>query len=114
MSEYGPHRRLEDGRWVYMVITAQGPRSIGYCAHGCPGHNSPEEAVAHFQEYQIDHAQFVHVEDAFIQHRCEYPVCPEFTASYAQTEDGRSHMLCSNHLDREGLTEVIDPPVGHD
>jgi hypothetical protein len=42
------------GKWYTVVIVAQGTRPVGYCALGCPGHNSSAEALAHHLQYQLD------------------------------------------------------------
>src|SRR5437762_12080213 len=42
------------GKWYTVVIERQGTRRVGYCALGCPGHDSSAEALAHHLRHQLD------------------------------------------------------------
>lgn len=45
----------EAGRWFTVAIKPGGlTRRIGYCARGCPGHESGDAALTHHLQFQLD------------------------------------------------------------
>jgi hypothetical protein len=100
------HFTCQNGKAIY---------AVGYCAQGCPGHDSKQEADACFNKYQVDTATFhtIPPEKAHSLHRCE--VCGKHTASFAQMAYGGStHILCDEHLNKEGLAQAMGSPTEGD
>ena len=44
----------DSGKWFTIVLEHKTARRVGYCAFGCLGHESSDEAIAHHLQYQLD------------------------------------------------------------
>ena len=79
---------------------------VGYCAEECPGHDTPEEAAAHYHEYLLDH-RLEFEDDPSTQIRCE--VCDVWTTGYARLDQMRIINLCDEHKTRAVVAELTTP-----
>jgi hypothetical protein len=95
------------GLWAY-TCRAQGQLwPIGYCSPRCR-HYSPEEAEEHYRAYLLDTARY----DGHwrgVAYRCE--LCGEWTDRFAQLDSFVVHRLCPAHLNREGLSRLLEGPL---
>lgn len=115
MNYYGPRQLADaDGRpsglWHYTVRNGDAVWAIGYCADGCPGHDTPEVAMEHQRQYEVDHA----VLDGTVYtsyHACQ--VCGRLTNRTAMWGPGNMDMawLCDDHRTRDHLRALVS--VGH-
>jgi hypothetical protein len=77
----------------------------GYCADGCPGHDSREGAAEHYRQYKLDHLTRYGVKGGGnSMHKCR--VCGEFTQGLAVCNE-TPYDLCEEHNNREGLSMVL-------
>lgn len=78
---------------------------VGYCAQGCVGHATPDEAREHYRIYLLDSAKY----DGMLQgeqRQCE--VCGLWIQTYAHIPlNMEAHFLCNEHLNRETLDTVM-------
>ena len=94
------------GKWYTVVIERQGARRIGYCAFGCPGHDSSAEALAHHLEYQLDRETDLWLERRSAPRACE--ICGESTTLRARLgRDSQLFILCSQHQSTTSLQKVL-------
>lgn len=93
------------GRWHYTAQNDNRVFPVGYCAQGCPGHATPEEAREHYRLYLLDNAKY----DGKIQgeqRKCE--VCGLWVQTYASIPlNMEMHFLCDEHCNRETLDTVM-------
>jgi hypothetical protein len=75
----------------------------------CLGHATPEEAEAHYREYQLDTSDYSR-EMMNQQQRCR--VCNNWTSRFASLGDGpgRIFVLCDQHCNRESLATLVGLP----
>lgn len=75
----------------------------------CPGHDTPEAAVAHYKEYLLDEAWYKGKQEP--PQPCE--ICKEITDGIATCGEGKSqfHVLCDKHRTREYLAQVMKDVV---
>lgn len=98
------------GIWHYTAENDGRIFPVGYCAQGCAGHATPEEAREHYRLYLLDNANY---EDRLVstQQKCE--VCGEWTQGIASIPvNMESHVLCDEHRNRETLDKIMYR-VGH-
>lgn len=109
--EKGPNA----GKWHYVSINRRnGTHPVGYCADGCPGHDSEDEARSHYRDYLLDSLSFVDgPSDPDTLYRCEFDGCKERTAGVAETGPGKLLVwfLCAEHRNRESVAHLM-PEVG--
>lgn len=108
MNYYQPRELLKDGKptglWHYTCRNDDRVWPVGYCAQDCPGHATPEEAREHYRQYLLDNARY----DGYLrdeQRKCE--ICGAWTQRYAEGPHIFMHVLCDEHCNREGLSQVI-------
>jgi hypothetical protein len=100
----------EAGKWYTVVIERQGARRVGYCAFGCPGHDSSEEALAHHLEYQLDRETDLWLERRSAPRACE--ICGEPTTLRARLgRDTRLFILCREHQSTTSLQKLFHQRV---
>lgn len=118
MNYYEPREIVDpatgEGAGKYHFVKANkrtGTRPVGYCAEDCPGHDTPEEAAAHFHEWKLDNAIFeAGADNPTSLHRCRYPGCEEYTAGVARDQHLTwHHPLCDQHRNRDGLAAITEP-----
>ena len=93
------------GLWHYTAENDNRIFPVGYCAQGCIGHVTPEEAREHYRLYLLDNAKY----DGMLQReqrQCE--VCSLWTQSYAHIPPNMEmHFLCNEHCNRDTLDTVM-------
>jgi hypothetical protein len=104
-------RQVEDGpdagRW-YTVITERGstPRRTGYCAVGCKGHETADEALSHHLQYQLDRETDFWLERRAAPVECE--ICGQPTTLRARLGRGtKLFVLCSRHQTTNSLQTLF-------
>jgi len=96
------------GKWYTVVIELQGARRVGYCAFGCPGHESAAEALAHHLEYQLDRETDLWLERRTAPRDCE--ICGEPTILRARLGRGRDtqlFVLCREHQSTTSMQRLF-------
>src|SRR5689334_9169759 len=71
----------ETGKWFTVVIERRAMRRIGYCAVGCGGHTSADEALAHHLQYQLDRETDLWLDRRSMGGLCE--MCDAYTTLHA-------------------------------
>jgi hypothetical protein len=93
------------GLWHYTAQNDNRIFPVGYCAQGCEGHATPEEAREHYRLYLLDNAKY----DGTLQgeqRQCE--VCGLWTQATAYMPlNMERHILCNEHCNRETLDTVM-------
>ncbi len=109
MEVYGPKEIARDGKptglWHYCYSNSASIWPIGYCAEGCPGHNSPEEAESHYHEYVLNNeVRRFTVPDT--QQKCV--ICGDWTHHRAQIGRHHAHcfVLCQAHNTPETIRKL--------
>lgn len=87
----------------YTVTNDNRTRPAGYCADGCPGHPTPEEAREHYKQYLLDHRLRLDGKNGDTQHKCK--VCGEWTQGVAFLDE-TPFALCDEHRTREKVSEL--------
>lgn len=96
----------ETGKWYTVVIERQGTRRVGYCALGCPGHDSSAEALAHHLQYQLDREADLWLERRAAPRDCE--ICGEPTTLRARLgRDTQLFTLCRQHQSTTSLQKLF-------
>jgi hypothetical protein len=103
-------RRCEDGpdsgKWYAVNVAAGETRRIGYCARGCVGHTSSEEALAHYLSYQLDREVDLWLERRSAQLACE--ICNEPTTLRARLgRESKLSVLCRQHQSTASLRTLF-------
>ena len=103
-------RKCEDGadagKWYTVIIERQGTRRGGYCALGCAGHESSEEALAHHLQYQLDRETDLWLERRAQPMDCE--ICGERTTLRARLGRAtRLFALCREHQSTNSLKTLF-------
>jgi hypothetical protein len=102
-------RKCEDGadagKWYAVVIEQKAVRRAGYCALGCAGHASSEDALAHLLQYQLDRQT-----DLWLDRRgdqdCE--ICGDPTTLRARVgRNTKLIVLCQQHQSTHSLQKVL-------
>lgn len=110
MNHDAARQKEDDKLWHYTRHNKRtGTYPIGYCADGCPGHATAEDACEHHKQYLLDGATF-HDDspDPQTLHRCEAPDCTNMTDGSARVPGGIiSRTLCKEHRNRETLAALI-------
>lgn len=91
------------GLWYAVVVEPKGiARRTGYCAIGCAGHGSAEEALAHHLQYQLDRETDFWLERRDAPRACE--ICGEETTLRARLGRGAGlYVLCTRHQTTRSL-----------
>lgn len=93
------------GKWHYTVSNKRtGTMPVGYCADGCPGHDTPEGAYEHQTAYLLDHRTNYDGLMTDMLFRCE--ICGAWTDRYATIDDRRFN-LCDEHRNREQVAKLF-------
>ena len=94
-----------NGLWHYTNHNdGIGTYAEGYCAQGCPGHDTEHGAYEHQTQYLRDTATFYAGDQPSRQERCA--VCGEWTQKVATLIAGHVEIvqpLCEQHCTRETL-----------
>ena len=100
--EVGP----DAGKWYTIIIERAGARRAGYCALGCSGHDSSDEALAHHLQYQLDRETDLWLDRRALPGDCE--ICGVRTTLRARL--GRStklFVLCRPHQTTQSLRTLF-------
>lgn len=111
---YDQPRQLKDtGLWRYTRQNDDHIFAVGYCAMGCDGHDTPDEARAHYRLYLLDnHLSFLPgPEHPRGLRRCEAEGCDTFTAGSVHVGEWYMWHVCETHQTRE-VVERLMPTVG--
>lgn len=106
----GPHA----GKWhfvrKYGSDGRRGMGAIGYCAEGCNGHDTAEEAREHYRQYLLDQRLrfFEGPDDPSTLRKCQVEGCTAYTAGRGQLGEWLMWNLCATHRTRE-VVEVLYP-----
>lgn len=93
------------GKWHYTSKRHDEVHPIGYCANGCPGHETAEEACEHYKEYMLDIASFT-AQSWEREEPCR--VCGAMTLGLAVIPGHHLPVtLCDLHSNRDGLSQAI-------
>ena len=88
-----------------MVIDRQTVRRAGYCALGCSGHDSSDDALAHHLQYQLDRETDLWLERRDAPRDCE--ICGGRTTLRARLgRDTRLFVLCRVHQSTSSLQKL--------
>lgn len=104
-------RRCEEGpdagRWYTVVAEPKGVvRRTGYCAAGCAGHDTAEEALAHHLQYQLDRETDFWLDRRSAWRDCE--ICGEKTTLRARLgRDSALFVLCTRHQTTSSLQTLF-------
>lgn len=96
------------GKWHYTVKWGEHTVPHGYCAKGCPGHDTPEAAVKHYEQWLIEENLRLDGDMKDTQKKCE--VCGEWTSKCALIIDSvweREFVLCDAHRNRESIENLV-------
>lgn len=94
------------GRYKYTVMNDHRIWSVGYCADGCDGHATPEDACKHYRQYLLDNRLRLDGMTPNEQHKCE--VCGAWTQRGASVDLHQWH-LCDEHCTREQVEKLFGP-----
>jgi hypothetical protein len=84
------------GKWFTVAIEQKTVRRIGYCAMGCAGHDSSDDALTHHLQYQLDRETDLWLDRRGLGGQCE--LCSEQTTLHARLGRGtRLFRLCHAH-----------------
>jgi hypothetical protein len=98
-SENGP----DAGKWYIVVVEGKTvARRAGYCAAGCAGHDTREEALAHQLQYQLERETDLWLDRRAPTARCE--ICGEATTLRARLgRKTKLFVLCTRHQSTSSL-----------
>ncbi len=115
------------GKWRYTTRNDDRIWAIGYCAEGCPGHDTAEGAYEHQTAYLLDHELHLDGRYSDAQHRCEADVptgginisgmltapptgtekCGKWTEFFGSVGWAPSWSLCDVHRTREVVAALF-------
>ena len=89
------------GKWHYTCGSDEDSRGMAYpvggCAENCPGHDTPEAARQHYEDWIVEHCQLNQGSEADdTRHRCEHPGCEAFT--HLRVDGPAGHWYYRAHL----------------
>jgi hypothetical protein len=95
------------GRWFSLAIKPGGlEHRVGYCARGCPGHESSAEALAHHLQFQLDRETDLWMERPQETRTCE--ICGTQTTLRARLGRGtKLYVLCADHQSSSSLQALF-------
>lgn len=118
MNYYQPKELADEagkptGVWHYTCTNDHKTWPTGYCAQGCTGHATPDEAREHYRQYLLDTADFDgrlgQSSTSRTERKCEADGCDVWTDRFASVGPGRMemHFLCDQHRNRENLDPLV-------
>ena len=101
------------GKWFAIILESQRTRRAGYCARGCPGHGSSEEALAHYLQFQLDCESDLWLERRSLASECE--ICGEVTTLRARLgRNTKLFVLCRKHQSSSSLQTLFQRRLARD
>jgi hypothetical protein len=99
------------GRWFSLASEPGGlEHRVGYCARGCPGHDSSAGALAHYLQFQLDRETDLWVERRQDTRACE--ICGTGTTLRARLGRGtKLYVLCADHQSSSNLQTLFERRV---
>jgi hypothetical protein len=96
----------DTGNWFAIIVEPQQTRRAGYCARGCAGHSSREEALAHYLQFQLDCEADLWLERRSSPSGCE--ICGEITTLRARLgRNTKLFVLCREHQSTSSLQALF-------
>ncbi len=95
------------GKWYTVIAERSGVRRAGYCANGCPGHDSSQSALAHYLQFQLDRETDLWLDRREPALECE--ICGARTTLRARL--GRKTkllVLCTQHQSTRSLQVLFE------
>ena len=97
------------GKWHYTCENDGRIYPVGYCAQGCEGHDTPEEACEHYRQYLLN--ERTRYDGQLHGEQRECAVCGAWTQGVVYVDGWHSYVLCDEHRNREEM-ERLYPKVG--
>jgi hypothetical protein len=96
------------GKWHYTSMNDKVIRPVGYCAHGCDGHDTPEEAAEHQRQYML--ATNLALDWQTSEWR-ECVICGDLTKRHAAIPlEYKTWPLCDRHRTAETVAKLYEGP----
>jgi hypothetical protein len=96
----------DEGKWYMMAVEAKIARRVGYCAVGCSGHETKEEALEHYLKFQLDRESDLWLERRSAALGCE--ICGDTTTLRARLgRNSKLFVLCATHQSTSSLQELF-------
>lgn len=109
MNYYGPRQRKSDGKYHYTCMNDGQIWPVGFCADGCPGHDTAEQACEHQKQYMLSIARFGQKTDAWPKHKCGVQGCESEATCWAMIPgEMRQFEVCESHANKEALATLIE------
>lgn len=101
------------GRWRYTCRNDDKVWAVGYCAEGCPGHPTPEEAREHYRQFVLDgmRVRGPKPADSWPKDKCAVEGCPAEATHLLDAPGHRCHEVCESHANRAAM-ELLVPSIG--
>jgi hypothetical protein len=98
------------GRWHYTRQNDGETWPIGYCgkARGCDGHDTPEEACAHYKQYLLDRLTFKTRVREWPKDKCCFKDCDREATVLADISPYRFYQTCQVHGTREAVATLFE------
>ena len=97
--------RPDAGKWHYTNMNDGRVWPEGYCAQGCPGHDTKEGAYEHQTQYVLDNARYDGT-DSQSKRQCQAEGCDEWTQHFAEVGMASIFFLCDQHRNREVVAKL--------
>ncbi len=91
------------GKFHYTVMNDNRTHAVGYCAQGCKGHDTPDEACEHYKQYVLDTR--TRYGGMYTDKRLRCEICGEWTQRFAEA-NMRIFTLCDTHCTRENVSNL--------
>ena len=96
----------DSGKWYTVIIERGDERRAGYCAIGCAGHDSSDEALAHHLQFQLDREANLWLDRRALPGECE--ICGARTTLRARLgRDTKLFVLCRQHQSTSSLQTLF-------
>ena len=95
------------GKWYSVIPERGGVRRAGYCASGCPGHDSSQAALAHYLQFQLDRETDLWLDRREPARACE--ICGARTTLRARLgRKTKPVVLCTQHQSTKSLQTLFE------
>ena len=95
------------GKWYAVILSQNGARRAGYCATGCPGHESSRGALAHYLQFQLDRETDLWLDRREPARECE--ICGARTTLRARLgRNTKPIALCTYHQSTRSLQTLFE------
>lgn len=98
---------VDAGKWYPVIVGQNGVRRAGYCATGCPGHDSSQGALAHYLQFQLDREVDLWLDRREPARECE--ICGAWTTLRARLGRNTKRIaLCTHHQPTKSLQALFE------